>query len=108
MRLEVVSERVGRLYGKPKGDILTFEWEDRRALIENRPVVKKGRGFFRLSIGEDGDQYLQGEWGFDDNMVGGGPWNAVRMRGATPDRCYGRGPGTTIDDGAQSTPLPDN
>lgn len=98
------DERVGRLFGKPEGDILRFQWEERRALIENRPTMKKGRGYFRISIGEDGDQYLQGEWGFDDNMLGGGPWNAVKMRGAVPNRCYGSSTDATT--GMESTPIP--
>ncbi len=100
------DERLGRIYGKPKGDILTFKWEDRRELIRDRPVIKKGRGYFRLSKGDDGDQYLTGEWGFDENMIGGGPWNAARMRGAVPNRCYGDAP--DLVESPASSPLPED
>ena len=79
-----------RLQGRTKGDLMRFNWEDRRELVQDRPTVKKGRGYFRISIGEDGDHYLRGEWGFDDRDHGGGPWNAVKLRKGKPERCYGR------------------
>ena len=84
-------ERSGRIQGTIDGDLLRFQWEDTRELVRGKPALKRGRGYFRLAIGDDGDQYLTGEWGFQDEQSGGGPWNAVKLRRGTPDRCTGEG-----------------
>ena len=85
----VKHERAGRIQGNVEGDLLIFQWEDRRELVAGKPQVRRGRGYFRIQIGEDGDQYIQGEWGMDDDLTGGGPWNAVKLRRGEPDRCTG-------------------
>ncbi len=48
--------------------------------------------------GEDGDQYLKGEWGMDDEVAGGGPWNAVKLRRGEPDRCTGADEPVTLEE----------
>lgn len=53
-------------------------------MVAGRPTTTRGRGYFRYAIGEDGDHYIRGEWGHDDQITGGGPWNAVRDRRARP------------------------
>ena len=85
----VKHERAGRIQGNVDGDLLVFQWEDRRELVSGKPQVRRGRGYFRIQIGEDGDQYVKGEWGMDDDLSGGGPWNAVKLRKGQPDRCTG-------------------
>jgi hypothetical protein len=85
----VKHERAGRIQGDVDGDLLVFQWEDRRELVSGKPQVRRGRGYFRIQIGEDGDQYVKGEWGMDDDLSGGGPWNAVKLRRGQPDRCTG-------------------
>lgn len=85
----VKHERRGRIQGTVDGDLLTFQWEDHRELVQGVPQERRGQGYFRIEIGEDGDQYLKGEWGMDDEMSGGGPWNAVKLRRGEPDRCIG-------------------
>jgi len=85
----VKHERAGRIQGDIDGDLLIFQWEDRRELVAGKPQVRRGRGYFRIQIGEDGDQYVKGEWGMDDDLSGGGPWNAVKLRRGEPDRCTG-------------------
>jgi hypothetical protein len=85
----VKNERAGRIQGDIDGDLLIFQWEDRRELVQGKPQVRRGKGYFRIEIGEDGDQYLKGEWGMGDEISGGGPWNAVKMRRGEPDRCTG-------------------
>lgn len=85
----VKHERAGRIQGDIDGDLLIFQWEDRRELVSGKPQIRRGRGYFRIQIGEDGDQYVQGEWGMDDEVSGGGPWNAVKLRRGQPDRCTG-------------------
>ena len=83
------NERAGRIQGDVEGDLLVFQWEDRRELVAGKPQIRRGRGYFQIQIGEDGDQYVKGEWGMDDDLSGGGPWNAVKLRRGQPDRCTG-------------------
>jgi hypothetical protein len=85
----VRHERAGRIQGDVEGDLLIFRWEDRRELVPGKPQIQRGRGYFRIEIGEDGDQYIKGEWGMEDKLSGGGPWNAVKLRRGQPDRCTG-------------------
>ncbi len=85
----VKHERAGRIQGDVQGDLLVFQWEDRRELVSGKPQIRRGRGYFRIEIGQDGDQYVKGEWGMDDDLSGGGPWNAVKLRRGQPDRCTG-------------------
>lgn len=85
----VKNERQGRIQGQIEGDLLIFQWEDRRELVQGKPQIRRGKGYFHIDIGEDGDQYLRGEWGMDDALSGGGPWNAVKLRRGEPDRCTG-------------------
>lgn len=82
-------ERSGRIQGKVDGDLLTFQWEDTRELVKGKPMERRGRGYFRIEVGDDGDQYIRGEWGFGEDETGGGPWNAVKLRRGQPDRCIG-------------------
>ena len=85
----VKHERGGRIQGALDGDLLIFQWEDRRELVSGKPQIRRGRGYFRIEIGEDDDTYIKGEWGMDDALSGGGPWNAVKLRRGQPDRCTG-------------------
>ena len=85
----VKNERAGRIQGDIEGDLLLFQWEDRRELVVGKPQIRRGRGYFRIEFGEDGDQYIKGEWGMDEDLAGGGPWNAVKLRKGQPDRCTG-------------------
>ncbi|MEM7434192.1 MAG: hypothetical protein AAF436_03500 [Myxococcota bacterium] len=90
-------ERSGRIQGDLDGDLLTFQWEDKREMIAGHPKTRRGHGYFRIEIGEDGDQYLKGEWGLDEDYTGGGPWNAVKLRRGEPDRCIGEDEDLTVD-----------
>jgi hypothetical protein len=78
------DERQGRIQGTVRGNVMRFEWSEQRELVAGNPITTRGRGYFRYAIGEDGDHYIRGEWGHDDEMTGGGPWNAVRDRRAEP------------------------
>lgn len=80
----VQDERRGRIQGTVQGDLLRFEWSERRELVAGRPIVTRGRGYFRFVVGDDRDYYIVGEWGHDDNETGGGPWRGVRDRRRRP------------------------
>lgn len=79
------DERAGRIQGTARGNVLRFEWSEERELVAGRPVVTRGRGFFRYSIDGAGDHIIQGRWGVDDDESGGGEWNAARDRRARPE-----------------------
>lgn len=87
------DERRGTIQGTINGDVLRFQWEEKREMVVGRPTITRGRGWFRLKIGQDRDQYFEGEWGHDDAETGGGPWNGVKMRRGSPERCAGGGSG---------------
>ncbi len=78
------DERHGRLQGYAKGDVLRFEWHERREMIVGRPIETRGRGYFRYVVDADGDHKLVGEWGHDDDEIGGGPWNGVKSKKLKP------------------------
>jgi hypothetical protein len=80
----VQDERRGQIQGTITGDLMRFEWSERRELVQGRPNLTRGRGYFRFVAHEDGDFYLIGEWGHDQNETGGGPWRAVRDRRRRP------------------------
>ncbi|MDQ3036332.1 MAG: hypothetical protein M3Y87_28290, partial [Myxococcota bacterium] len=85
------DERHGRIQGTVQGNLMRFEWSERREMVSGRPTLTRGRGYFQYAIGGDGDHYATGEWGHDDNETGGGPWRAVRdrrvQRRPDPDTC---------------------
>lgn len=80
----IQDERRGRIQGTVQGDLMRFEWSERRELVAGRPVTTRGRGYFRFVVGDDTDYYIVGEWGHDDNETGGGPWRGVRDRRRRP------------------------
>jgi hypothetical protein len=94
----VKHERAGRIQGDLEGDLLIFQWEDRRELVSGKPQIRRGKGYFRIEIGEDGDTYVRGEWGMDQDLSGGGPWNAVKLRRGQPDRCTGADEPISLED----------
>jgi len=85
------DERRGRIQGTVQGDLLRFEWSERRELVAGRPITTRGRGYFRFVAGDDHQMYIVGEWGHDDNETGGGPWRAVRSPRRRPSLSSGGG-----------------
>lgn len=96
------DERRGRIQGTVQGDVMRFQWEERRELVVGRPSVSRGRGYFRIAQGQDQDWYFQGEWGHDSAEQGGGPWNGVKMRRLRPERCTATGSGGARSTGSDS------
>ncbi|HEY6878208.1 MAG TPA: hypothetical protein VI299_09315 [Polyangiales bacterium] len=73
------DERNGRIQGSVQGDLMRFEWTEKRELIAGRAVTTKGHGYFRILHDEaEGTWKLLGEWGHDASERGGGPWNAIK------------------------------
>ncbi len=77
--------RRGDIEGQAVGDLLRYRWTEKRELVEGHPVVLRGRGFFQFTVGEDGRDYLLGEWGDDRAESGGGVWRVYRLKDRKPD-----------------------
>jgi hypothetical protein len=94
------DERRGRLQGTAQGNLLRFDWTERRELVVGRPNITRGRGYFQFTREADGSFYLLGEWGHDDNETGGGPWRSVRLRNRRPQLSSGSGGSSGSEDSA--------
>ncbi len=80
------EERTGRIQGGVEGDVMRFEWNEKRELVTGHPTTTKGRGYFRVVKDQQEDTWkLVGEWGTDTYETGGGPWNAVKSKTRHPD-----------------------
>lgn len=79
------DEREGRIQGTAQGDLLRFEWTEERMLVQGRPTITRGRGYFQYRVGDDDRHNILGEWGIDDDETGGGEWNAYRLRNRRPE-----------------------
>lgn len=82
------DSRHGRIRGRVTGDLLKFQWEEEKMVVRGRPNVSSGKGYFKLVRTDEGGYRLEGEWGYGDDEIGGGPWTAALLRNARPDNCY--------------------
>lgn len=71
----------GRLSGTANGNLLRFTWEQRDNTIEGRPRTVTGGGVFQYVLDANGEHHLNGTWGYEAAVEGGGTWNAMRGRG---------------------------
>jgi hypothetical protein len=108
------DERHGHLQGRVTGNTLRFEWTDSREMVVGVPNVTSGRGYFQfqtsyqVNVGTPEEATvnlpnLAGEWGLEDDEVGGGIWTALFMPRERPTDCYAsarRPPGSTAPDGS--------
>lgn len=78
------DERRGTIQGTVQGNVMRFEWRERRELVPGRPSETRGRGYWRFVVGQDGRNNLLGEWGPGTDEIGGGPWNAYMLRNRRP------------------------
>ena len=77
--------RTGKIQGEASGDLMKFEWVERKSLVSNRAQETRGRGYFRYVVDPaNGDHILKGEWGLGDAQLGGGPWNAYKAKNKEP------------------------
>ena len=68
----------GTLEGEVDGNLLIFSWHepgDRSELRRDR----SGHGYFQLLDRGEGPEIV-GEWGYDEEHTGGGPWTAEFIR----------------------------
>lgn len=73
----------GRLEGEVDGNLLVFEWEEPGDKERARRSLE-GRGYLQL-VEEGGEPRLEGEWGYNEQVTGAGPWEAEFVREFDPD-----------------------
>jgi hypothetical protein len=77
--------RSGKIQGEATGDLLKFEWTEKKAMVSNRAQEARGHGYFRYVVdSSNGDHVLKGEWGLGDETTGGGPWNGYKAKNKEP------------------------
>ena len=99
------DERHGRIEGTVRGDVMHFQWTEFRELIRGRPITTRGRGYFHYVIDGD-DHQIQGEWGQDQNEVGGGPWTGVKAKRRHPHLSTDTGRSHDASDGDETYVVP--
>lgn len=68
----------GRIEGRVDGNLLTFKWIDPGDKQKAQRDMN-GHGYLKL-VREDGELMLKGEWGYDEEYRGAGPWSAQFVR----------------------------
>ncbi len=71
-------ESGGRLEGEVDGNLLIFEWTD-PGEKQHATKTMQGRGYFQL-VRKGEKLKLEGEWGYEQETTGGGPWEAEFLR----------------------------
>ena len=97
--------RSGKIQGEVSGDLLKFEWTEKKAMVSNRAQEARGHGYFRYVIDSaNGDHVLKGEWGLGDSTTGGGPWNGYKAKNKEPHLSHesSGGDSTSSDEGDSS------
>ncbi|HJK96098.1 MAG TPA: hypothetical protein RMF84_02695 [Polyangiaceae bacterium LLY-WYZ-14_1] len=94
------DDRSGTIQGVATGDLLRFRWSQIRELVQGRPTESTGRGYFRYERGEDGRDYLIGEWWLGESEMPPADqrsgWRAIKLRNRTPELTrIGAGTGTS-------------
>lgn len=78
VRAVYTYEDGGRLEGTVDGNLLKFKWVDPGSKRQAERTMS-GRGYLQL-VRRDDQVELVGEWGYDEDHTGGGPWEAEYVR----------------------------
>ena len=89
----------GEMKGKLTGNVARFEWIEHKVGLVGPASMTKGHGYFRYvrPKGDNMDDKLLGEWGFEDAEVGGGEWDSVKQRNKKPDIDSIKGEGDDVN-----------
>jgi hypothetical protein len=69
----------GELSGECDGDLLKYQWTERKIGAIGADATKKGHGYFRYTIpNPDEPHKIVGEWGLGESDAGN-PWEAVKQ-----------------------------
>ena len=91
------GEAWGEMSGQIEGDLLKYEWTERKIGAIGADATKKGHGYFKYTIPKPGEPHvIKGEWGLGDSDAGN-PWEAVKQirkepkpESVRPDEIEGR------------------
>jgi hypothetical protein len=79
------GDAYGELSGETDGNLLRYEWKERRIGAVGADAVKKGKGYFVYTIPTEGEAHqIKGEWGLKDSDAGN-TWEAVKQTNKPPD-----------------------
>lgn len=87
----------GELSGEIDGDLLRYQWTERKIGAIGADATKKGHGYFRYTIPNPEEPHkIVGEWGLGESDAGN-PWEAVKQirmepkpESVKPDEVEGR------------------
>lgn len=79
----------GNIEGTVRGCLLFFRWVQKDERIAGRPRQTEGRGVFRYvidpAVGTGVEVHrIEGTWGYDQAVQGGGIWNGRKRREGRP------------------------
>ena len=79
--------RWGKLTGTQSGDVVKFRWEEHKIGVIGPGSTTTGRGYFKFIPADDDVSLprLKGEWGLNENEVGGGTWDVNRVQDREPN-----------------------
>ncbi|HEX6272731.1 MAG TPA: hypothetical protein VFZ53_06825 [Polyangiaceae bacterium] len=79
------GDAYGELNGKTDGNLLRYDWKERRIGAVGADAVKEGKGYFLYKIPKEGEAHqIQGEWGLGKSDAGN-TWEAVKQKNMPPD-----------------------
>jgi hypothetical protein len=79
------GDAYGELSGETDGNLLRYEWKERRIGAVGADAVKKGKGYFVYMVPKEGEAHqIKGEWGLNDSDSGN-TWEAVKQTNKPPD-----------------------
>jgi hypothetical protein len=74
----------GELSGEIDGDLLRYQWTERKIGAIGADSTKKGHGYFKYTIPKPGEPHkIVGEWGLDESDAGN-PWEGVKQTRMEP------------------------
>lgn len=87
----------GEMSGECDGDLLRYQWTERKIGAIGADATKKGHGYFRYTIPNPAEPHkIVGEWGLGESDAGA-PWEAVKQirmepkpESVKPDEIEGR------------------
>jgi hypothetical protein len=79
------GDAYGEMSGKTDGNLLKYEWKERRIGAVGADAVKQGKGYFVYSIPKAEESHeIKGEWGLGQSEAGN-EWQAVKQKNMPPD-----------------------
>jgi hypothetical protein len=105
------GDSFGELHGKIEGDLLKFEWVERKIGMVGADAERKGHGYFRYMPKKEGEaEEIVGEWGLGESDAGN-EWKAVKqvrkepnLASVKPDEIEGRTNVSNWDDEGGGSP----